>query len=361
MQIDFHHTVTYVLARLAGMTHADAIVVAYAAQYVDDATNSGTIQFKDGSKYERIASAHEIYDAKANIRDSSNYNSWVPFHFFPGNNGALPDNKDNIQPILKLFCQPDSPIVNDLLNEVLSKQNESNFLHRLGITIHVYADTWAHQRFAGITHMRNFTTNLNCINLNVGDNIKVFGMKVIGDTLGFGLGHGSAGTCPDIPFLEWKYIDGFGKPCLRNNCQLFIDACKKIYMLIRRALNLDSSIPIQTRDLEMIEHAFKTFREIDGDIRHRSWFNLISSGSFSFPALSDIQIESLKYIPFGIDSWKYKALGTTEKYDKPNDKYEINPDFNNSNWKKFHDALRDHQIMALTSLLPKYGIFNKNI
>jgi len=37
MQIDFHHAVTYVVARCAGFPHDDAAVIAYAAQDVDDA------------------------------------------------------------------------------------------------------------------------------------------------------------------------------------------------------------------------------------------------------------------------------------------------------------------------------------
>ncbi len=48
MQIDGHHTATYVAARLAGMTDAQAQVVAYAAQYVDDATNEGVIECTHG-------------------------------------------------------------------------------------------------------------------------------------------------------------------------------------------------------------------------------------------------------------------------------------------------------------------------
>ncbi len=40
MQIDFHHTVTYVIARLAGFSQTEAGVIAYSAQYVDDAVNS---------------------------------------------------------------------------------------------------------------------------------------------------------------------------------------------------------------------------------------------------------------------------------------------------------------------------------
>jgi len=48
MQIDFHHTATYVTARSAGFGHRKADTIAYAAQYVDDAINSGTLRFHNG-------------------------------------------------------------------------------------------------------------------------------------------------------------------------------------------------------------------------------------------------------------------------------------------------------------------------
>jgi hypothetical protein len=38
MQIDFHHAVTYLCARMAGFAAAEAEIIAYSAQYVDDAT-----------------------------------------------------------------------------------------------------------------------------------------------------------------------------------------------------------------------------------------------------------------------------------------------------------------------------------
>ena len=62
MQIDFHHTATYVVARLAGFAHNEASTIAYASQYVDDSTNKGTILFDNGKTYERIASAHKVFD-----------------------------------------------------------------------------------------------------------------------------------------------------------------------------------------------------------------------------------------------------------------------------------------------------------
>ena len=40
MQIDGHHTLTYVLSRMAGFEHDEAYIIAHSAQYVDDATNA---------------------------------------------------------------------------------------------------------------------------------------------------------------------------------------------------------------------------------------------------------------------------------------------------------------------------------
>jgi len=51
MQIDGHHTLTYIAARLAGYTHNPASIIAYSAQYVDDATNAGVIHFDNGAMY----------------------------------------------------------------------------------------------------------------------------------------------------------------------------------------------------------------------------------------------------------------------------------------------------------------------
>ncbi len=51
MQIDGHHGLTYIAARLAGFTAYDAQVIAYSAQYVDDATNWGVLRFDNGAMY----------------------------------------------------------------------------------------------------------------------------------------------------------------------------------------------------------------------------------------------------------------------------------------------------------------------
>ena len=88
MQIDFHHTVTYVAARAAGFGHREGETIAYCAQYVDDAVNSGTIRFLNGAMYSRISSAHKMLDYR-NFEKLANHHVWLPFHFLPGNGGLL--------------------------------------------------------------------------------------------------------------------------------------------------------------------------------------------------------------------------------------------------------------------------------
>ncbi|MDH3349420.1 MAG: hypothetical protein OEM02_15140 [Desulfobulbaceae bacterium] len=51
MQIDFHHAVTYVAARLAKFPVNDAKTISYSAQYVNDK-----------AMYSRINSAHKMLD-----------------------------------------------------------------------------------------------------------------------------------------------------------------------------------------------------------------------------------------------------------------------------------------------------------
>ncbi len=160
MQIDFHHGVTYVVARLAGFGHREAEAVAYCAQYVDDATNSGVIKFTNGAMYSRICSAHKMLDYR-NFNELANHHVWIPFHFLPGNGGKRAGENPYGSFIEKLICRADSYVAQGMLRACIEKRDSLFGLHRLGITMHVYADTWAHQGFAGV---KNEVNNISVIN-----------------------------------------------------------------------------------------------------------------------------------------------------------------------------------------------------
>jgi len=160
MHIDFHHAATYVIARNAGFNHDEADLISYAAQYVDDAVVEGNVCFTNNdAMYQRIASAHTTIDA-ANIDNQKNRMTWLPFHFLPGNDGLPAGQNPPGTFVEKLVCTPDSPIARDMIASCAATINEPSGIYRLGITMHVYADTFAHQGFAGLLNDTNKVTDV---------------------------------------------------------------------------------------------------------------------------------------------------------------------------------------------------------
>ena len=361
MQIDFHHATTYVIARIAGMDHTAASTVAHASQYVDDATNSGRIQFDNGAMYDRISSAHRMLDYR-NFEALANHLVWIPFHFLPGN-GGLPRGKSPEGGFIeKLICTPDSHVARDMVEACLRRRNARDGLHRLGITLHIYADTWAHQGFAGVNHQVNAIQALDDQEENhaeLRDRLKNFFGDLfdkaegafVGDA--FPLGHGAALSFPDRPFLRWSYRDHRGQIVTRDNPTDFLSAADALCRVIKRFLDADAkpgADGLPAKDRDALDHCFRTITDEDGDVRHGKWLGLIREGHFSFgPAPAE-------YIPTGPNSWRHKALGTVEAHDKDVDVFKFMPGFLHSDWVCFHNALQASRLAVLHDILPEYGI-----
>ncbi len=353
MQIDFHHAVTYVAARIAGFSHDNADVIAYAAQYVDDATCNGFICFNNTAIYKRISSAHKTIDLE-NFDPVEDLLVWMPFHFLPGNGGADPGEDPEGTFIHKLVALPGSPVAQEMVRAAILDQDKPYSIHRLGITMHVYADTWAHQGFAGVQHDINNVSDFDEI-----DNSEVFegGLKgfinnVLGKTVP-PLGHAKANVFPDMPFLSWRYKNGHGKVIERNNTDIFCaaaDALCRAMQEYRRQTIPDVQVNgIGGKDMNTIREMFGGLKSKDGNERHQSWLQAISSGRFSFgPA-------TISYVEDGENSWKALALGDSDDHIEKHE-YEYRDDFLASNWKLFHDALQLHRISVSHDILPKYRI-----
>src|SRR5687768_16032028 len=148
MNIDFHHAATFVVARAAGFDEPQAELIAHSAQYVDDATNDGLVRFDNGAMYSRCATAHKMLDYK-NFAALAVQRVWVPFHFIPG--GATASDKF----IDRLVCRPNSRVLQAIVRSAIADAEKPYGLHRLGITAHVFVDSWAHQGFAGVNHAVN--------------------------------------------------------------------------------------------------------------------------------------------------------------------------------------------------------------
>jgi len=349
MQIDFHHAVTYVTARLAGFRKKEADIIAHAAQYVDDATSHGPVRFKNRFLYDRISSAHKMIDLR-NGRDLKNHQVWIPFHFLPGNGGLPRGEKPGGKVVHQLVCTPDSPVARDMVRQAIIDRGKPYGLYRLGITMHVYADTWAHQGFAGLVDPVNEVEDAD----EVGDTTVFSGrlnewLRDILDDAIPALGHGRANIFPDMPFLRWQYEDYAKNTVIRDNTRDFLQAADEMCRAMQRYIAGDPNAPapgINDGDRARLEELFSTIQDKKGEARHEMWLRHIADGAFSFGA------EEVVYITDRPGSWKDQALGTYGELEV----YSFKKSFLKSHWKLFHDAVLAHRFFVVNELLPEYGI-----
>ena len=138
MNVEFHYYTVYYLAQQAGFSDEDAEVLAYSSQYLDNALVSYEVEHP-GGVYETLVTHHFGFWDRG-----QEWDVWIPFHFFPaGRDADRPSRRDAAENPLDV--QPNSPRAKAMLVEALKSRD----LYRVGIALHTYADTWAHQNFTG--------------------------------------------------------------------------------------------------------------------------------------------------------------------------------------------------------------------
>ena len=242
--------------------------MAHACQYVDDATTNGILEFSGGESYERFASAHLMADYK-NALNQENRVVWAPFHFLPGGQGTSLEEKS--------VCRPDSEIAKAMVRRMIKGRNADNALHRLGITLHVYIDTWAHQGFSGVVSKYNTVKSLigddyphdtwlgefKALMNDAGNNIESQALDAIS-----GLGHGAALHFPDMPWAKWKYTNGHDQKIERDNLPDFIQAadmaCKVVQGFLKNNSQYEAEAGLNTNDKKALDALLASNRDHDG-------------------------------------------------------------------------------------------------
>lgn len=153
MNKEFHYDMTYVILMRAGADQEFARLAACSAQFIDERLED--LKFH-GITLE--ATQTPILAPRTDRR-----RIFPVFHFIPGEPGRASPRKDRLQH--EFVTTPDSPLARKLLTCAL----ESRDPYRLGIALHAYADTWAHQNFVGCRHSFNaFPGIINGIIPNIG-------------------------------------------------------------------------------------------------------------------------------------------------------------------------------------------------
>jgi hypothetical protein len=354
MNIDFHYGVVYLVARTAGLDVAQAATVAHACQYVDDATTPGLLFFSGGETYERFASAHTIFDYH-NTDSQLNRLVWAPFHFLPAGHGTTLEER--------AVCRPDSDIARELVRRAIRGADAQNALHRLGVTLHTYVDTWAHQGFSGIESDFNRVHSLEAEDCTSPEWITRLGHaterlvdRAESDVLSrfFPLGHGAALHYPDQPWAIWHYVNGKGQTVHRDNLPDFVAAADMACRVIRGFLARDASFEHLQGLPEPVKDALRVLLSgnRDDDPAARLKALSVSASTGMIPGLTEA---IPTYIDKGLGSWKYKATGI-ESSDDGTERPKYSAAFEKSDYRYFHDAVKEHRFVVTQEILPGHGL-----
>lgn len=368
MDIDMHYYGTYALARAAGIAADNARIIATAAEFVDDPTQTEVIVHTDGARFRGEPTAHHPTELLPINDLNDQQNVWVPFHFLPGGEGSSQSQR--------LICLKDSAVAREMVAHHLDAAGRPYALALMGITAHVYADTFAHYGFSGVSSRVNRVRPGTLVPLN-GDplsnpsldaffskfgpqggllaNFRAGIASLVGGQLsgiaGEGaLGHGATATFPDQPYLEWQYA--YEMPLVagrtdveRQNAIDFEDGARKLHQMFRD---------------------FVARRPIFGD----------GTGGFDFDAIRDEVRRIVRHEApreTRIAAWK-RALSDG----KLSRGSETIPDYSHTEWREqtkklkdlekpeqassvpayqFHQAAALHRYYVLRDLLPHHGVY----
>lgn len=251
MQKDFHYYCIAILARGAGFNSADALVIATASQYVDDATEGEQIPIQlNGSivNFDPVLTAYKKLDALQAIDWSAQKRVWIPFHFIPGE----PFEPEHTLPY-NFITRPGSNFASLLVEKAANEpiQRYKRRLCRIGIALHTYADSWPHQDFSG--RKATGENNVEAIHLYepqeaAWEHLKI--ENIVFDLLPM-MGHAQAGYFPDLAFQQWKFtlVPSPGE-ISRNNAVMFLEAARNIYDRLSGMEKADPAPPISWSELE---------------------------------------------------------------------------------------------------------------
>jgi hypothetical protein len=233
MNREFHYYVICYLAHKAGFSSGDSETIAISSQMVDDAKLPWSIGGSPEAGVQKPGRS-----AKGLLTEvTQNYLFWdhdiardvyLPFHFVPGDSRSVAARRSDKR-VHELAVSQDSDNARSLLIEALRSGN----LYRIGIALHAYADTWAHQNFTGTT-----------------DDFNAFGPNEPAPSMQFAssvlpaVGHLQAGRIPDLPQAIWEDPRLEAPYRTISNSARFLEAARMIYRFLstsRRASFEDES------------------------------------------------------------------------------------------------------------------------
>ena len=374
MQIDMHYYGVYAMARAAGLTREASGRIATASELVDDNAEEEHVEFGDGGRLDLMPTAHHTTDT-ANLNEEMQRKVWVPFHFIPGNRGRTVAER--------LVCRKDSTIAREVVEHAVRMANRAFGPQLIGITAHVYADTFSHYGFSGASCPVNrvntaqsgpveddeaaasearrsrakFTAGGDKEHEGGGrwwTDIRDHLVGDLAEAASGALGHAGVATWPDKPFLVWLAVFEHEVPARevrqhRDNPKTFLEGCRALHEMFckvgREAPHLRERAPARFAD---IEERVKGILAIVGNkgVRSDAWKAAAMAGAFTG--------DQEEIPPYAGHDWleTLKDWRSRQRTDRAVRSQEVVE----SDTFRFYQAAAIHRTFVLRDLLPTHGL-----
>lgn len=306
MDINFHYFAVKVLTKKAGFDEADAQLLASYSQFVDDFDTYRYLYFADVPQYAQYLAAKLPYGWCFNPV-TTGFNSFfdyvrlsvernqkrilIPFHFIPQRDlSYIPEDRKEYR-----VCPVDineSSLLQGILvgaAEAYKQFGDRECLIRIGTLLHIFADTYAHQRFSGFWNWENYAyledVRDNITSKNITSNYKP---NVYYNAPS--IGHPNDNTAPDdsnVSFtMQQKFEANESFPYKatysRSNVLEFLKCSKVILDYLRSCRNMG---PVSEDDWNSLSDKMKQgFLTRDKDISSLSshWSGIFPDITFTY-------------------------------------------------------------------------------
>ena len=157
MNADFHYYATYCAAVLAGYSHEESLEICYSDQMVDLCTRTLLDTLHAPLSAATTQLQLELMDARTDIIGLQDITRiWSSFHFLPYDLHAETPRRASkrYKNKYRLICKPNGELLEPTVSLAKNKGMQA-----VGIAMHILADTWAHQNFAGTPSLVINNTN----------------------------------------------------------------------------------------------------------------------------------------------------------------------------------------------------------
>lgn len=289
MNVGFHFYIIYLLCIGLGMDYKTSMIIAYASQHIDDNIFWETIDKGLPTEFPVVATFSIDVTKSKDDKEPT-----LLIHFPPGDGQEIKGVARKDGKWFEGITTPNCSMAEIALDRALLTKNP----YLIGVALHTYADTWAHQGFAACVHDCNESPNS-------------YGKYAILTKLG----HARVGHYPDWPVI-WR-DDRLLSGCRINNKHRFKQAARCIAKKLDKYINPNSSYEeSKSRRDRVVNSIFKAFGEpIPCKARSEKELEILSEDQFlNFRRLGLEKEFGGEFIEvYDVNRWERNAVKIIEK------------------------------------------------